>query len=137
MFHLIIRFAKHQIIFDILSTSFGSLIAIKQVWPQPRAPRQLEDKFKIYTQSHYGFCWSEFNDFEFWYQNYWPMKSCSCPKTFSSLIPGFFKHSISFFPSFNIVLCPKVFEAVAEAILTWSRWNFQNLWVRYKSWFDI
>ena len=27
---------------------------------------------------------------------------------------------------------PGVFEAVAEAILTWSQWNFQNLLIRYK-----
>ena len=28
-------------------------------------------------------------------------------------------------------------EAVAEAMIAWSQWNFQDLWVRYKSKFGI
>ena len=32
---------------------------------------------------------------------------------------------------------PSAFEAVAEAILAWSQWNFLEMWARYESKFGV
>ena len=145
-------FATYQMNFNISPTRFENFIEIKQVWPQLQPPRPLEVKLKIYTQSRYGFSWSYSSVSKFCHQNYWILKSYSCPKTFSSLTSAFFKNPWGYLNNFwewnnaffnfvshetkSMILCkfwvwpPSVFEAVAEAILGWPQWIFQNLWIR-------
>ena len=90
----------------------------------------------------------------------WPIENFSCQKTFSGLIPPIFQNPWGYLnkisktktmPFFNtlyhvsktMLVCKfgawpqSVFEAVAEATLAWSLWIFQDMWVRYKSWFGI
>ena len=54
-----IKFAKYQIYFGILPKYPKNFIGIKEVWPQPQPPRQIEVKFKIYTPIDYGFTCSD------------------------------------------------------------------------------
>ena len=154
MVHLIIRFAKCKIIFSILSTSFENFIGIKHVWPQLQPPRHLEVKLKIYAISliwcHERQNWKKMHSFSL--RNYsnnimdffktqilnwkmsWDKKIFSKDSNFDTKIQ---KHWNQIRRIHNNFVCkfwiwpPIVLEAVAEAILAWSQWNFQNLKVRY------
>ena len=87
MVHLNLKFSKHQIYFSILTKYAENFIGIKKVWPKTQPPRQSEVKFKILTPIDHRFTWSDATFFSLCQWNWWLLKSCSCSKKFSKLIP--------------------------------------------------